>query len=55
MTGYSLTAMPRTRAIASISFKNEQKKQEAIKKARQRKRSLSAQVQKYFDDLPFLE
>lgn len=46
--------MPRHRVTATISFKNAQKKEEARRKAEQRGRTLSAQVQYYFDNLPLL-
>ena len=46
--------MVRIRVNTSISFKNEMQKKAAIKKSQQRGRTLSAQIQKYFDNLPYL-
>jgi hypothetical protein len=46
--------MPRQRVTATISFKNAKKKAEAQAKASQRGRTLSSQVQHYFDNLPDL-
>jgi len=47
--------MPRQRVTATISFRNAKKKEEAQRKARQRGRTLSAQVAHYFDNLSYLE
>lgn len=44
--------MPRTRVPLNISFPTEEEKQEAISKARERKKSVSEIVQSYFRRLP---
>jgi hypothetical protein len=47
--------MQRQRVTATISFKNAKKKEAAHRKAQQRGRTLSSQVQHYFDNLPDLD
>ncbi len=43
--------MPRTRIHVNISFPNEKDRDEAMRKSRERGRSLSAQIQYYFKGL----
>jgi len=47
--------MPKHAKIVAISFKTPEEHAEAVRKAKQRKRGLSAQIQYHFKNLPDLE
>lgn len=47
--------MSRKAKIVTISFKTPEQHKEAVRKARQRQRGLSAQIQYHFANLPDLD